>query len=131
MSSSVTRRHHRTGRWFVVAVTLCSAALVAVSAVRLRAGGVALQATSFPRLVLAPALPEAPFDLRFFSGAVKTNSRGEIIEGFDSDPVKRLVGAESAGMRAGLERFTKILFAVDYFTGRPNKGDRLDPTYQV
>ena len=71
-----------------------------------------MQSTSFERKVLAPSLPEAPFDLRFFSGAVKTNSRGEIITGPDSDPVKKLVGAEAAGSRAGMDRFTKILFGV-------------------
>ena len=63
--------------------------------------------------MLAPALPESPFGLRFFPGAVKTNSRGEIITGPNDDPVKNIVGAESAGERAGLERFTKILFGVD------------------
>jgi hypothetical protein len=72
-------------------------------------------------------LPESPFELRFFSGAVKTNSRGDIITRPDDDPVKNLVGAESAGDRAGLERFTKILFGVDYFNGRPDPGTRLDP----
>jgi DNA-binding beta-propeller fold protein YncE len=85
------------------------------------------QSASFERKVLKPALPEAPFGLRFFPGAVKTNSRGEIITGPDDDPVKNLVGAESAGDRAGLERFTKILFGVDYFDGRPDPGTRLDP----
>ena len=41
--------------------------------------------------------------------------------------MKNIVGAASAGDRAGLERFTKILFGVDYFTGRPDPGTRLDP----
>jgi hypothetical protein len=77
----------------------------------------ALQSGTFVRKVLAPALPESPFGLRFFSGAVKTNSRGEIITGPDDDPMKNIVGAESAGERAGLDRFTKILFGVDYFDG--------------
>src|SRR4029453_17734266 len=86
-----------------------------------------LQSATFARKVLAPALPESPFNLRFFSGAVKTNSRGDIITGPDDDPVKNIVGAQSAGDRAGLERFTKILFGVDYFTGRPDPGTRLDP----
>jgi hypothetical protein len=62
---------------------------------------------AFERKVLAPSLPEAPFDLRIFTGAVKTDSRGEIIDGPDTDPVKKLVGAEAAGPRAGMERFTK------------------------
>ena len=30
-------------------------------------------------------------------------------------------------LRAGLERFTKILFGVHYFDGRPDPGTRLDP----
>src|SRR6188474_1643218 len=80
---------------------------------------------------LAPALPEAPFDLRFFSGAVKTDSRGEIIDGFDDDPVKKIVGAEAAGPRAGMDRFTKILFGVGYFDGRPDDGKRIDPNDPV
>jgi DNA-binding beta-propeller fold protein YncE len=82
---------------------------------------------AFERKVLAPALPEAPFNLRFFSGAVKTDSRGEIIDGPDDDPVKKLVGAEAAGPRAGIDRFTKILFGVGYFDGRPDKGTRINP----
>ena len=82
---------------------------------------------AFERKVLAPALPEAPFDLRFFSGAVKTDSRGEIISGPDDDPVKKLVGAEAAGRRAGIDRFTKILFGVGYFDGRPDTGTHIDP----
>ena len=82
---------------------------------------------AFQRKVLTPALPEAPFSLRFFSGAVKTDSRGEIIDGPDDDPVKKLVGAEAAGPRAGIDRFTKILFGVGYFDGRPDKGTRIDP----
>jgi hypothetical protein len=34
------------------------------------------QSGTFVRKVLAPELPESPFELRFFSGAVKTNSGG-------------------------------------------------------
>ena len=86
-----------------------------------------MQSPAFERRVLAPSLPEAPFDLRFFTGAVKTNSRGEIISGADSDPVKKLVGAEAAGPRAGIERYTKIMFGVGYFDGQPNAGKRIDP----
>src|SRR5512147_794100 len=56
---------------------------------------------SFDCLVLAPVLPEAPFDLRFFPSAVKTDSTGRIITGQTADPVKNLVGAEAAGVRAG------------------------------
>jgi len=43
---------------------------------------------------------EAPLALRFFSTAVKTDSRGRIITGPTNDPVKNIVGPESAGLRA-------------------------------
>lgn len=81
----------------------------------------------FDRRVLAASLPEAPFNLRFFSTAVKTDSEGKILTGPTSDPVKNLVGAESAGERAGLERYTKILFGASYIDGRPDPGTRIDP----
>jgi DNA-binding beta-propeller fold protein YncE len=123
-----TRFRFRGRWWFSLAVGLWCIALF-VSVVRVRAGAL-LQATAFQAIVLRPSLPEAPFDLRFFSGAVKTDSRGEIITGFTSDPVKRLVGAEAAGPRAGVDRFTKILFGVNYFDGRPDPGTRLDPNDQ-
>ena len=96
--------------------------------------GYRLSAQSTPPLsgpftpqVLAAALPEAPFDLRFFTTAVKTNSEGRIITGLDDDPVKTIVGAEFAGERAGVQRFTKIMFGADYFNGRPDPGTRIDP----
>ncbi len=111
-------------RWFLGAASVCISALT-LSAVR--EGVAAAPLPAFQLRVLAPALPEAPFNLRFFSGPVKTNSRGEIIQGPDSDPVKKLVGAEFAGVRAGLDRYTKILFAVGYFDGRPDPGTRIDP----
>jgi len=126
---SYTRGRFRGRSWFSFIVGLWVIAMV-VLAVRVRAGA-ALQTAAFQAIVLKPSLPEAPFNLRFFSGAVKTNSRGEIITGFSSDPVKRLVGAESAGERAGVERFTKILFGVNYFDGRPDPGTRLDPNNQI
>jgi DNA-binding beta-propeller fold protein YncE len=129
MSYTQTTRVRFSKRgWFSVLVVLWVIALGA-SMVRLRAGA-PLQSSAFQAIVLKPSLPEAPFDLRFFSGAVKTNSRGEIITGFSSDPVKRLVGAEAAGPRAGVDRFTKILFAAGYFDGRPDPGTRLDPNNQ-
>ncbi|HEX3130540.1 MAG TPA: YncE family protein [Thermoanaerobaculia bacterium] len=81
----------------------------------------------FERRVLGASLPEAPFDLRFFSTAVKTDSQGKILTGPTSDPVKNLVGAESAGERAGMERYTKILFGASYLDGRPDPGTRIDP----
>ena len=127
MSYTETRARFR-GRWlfsFVVGLWLIA---LFVSVVHVRAGA-PLQASAFQAIVLRPSLPEAPFDLRFFSGAVKTNSRGEIIRGFSSDPVKRLVGAER---RARARRsVTKILFGVGYFDGRPDPGTRLDPNNQV
>ena len=113
------------GAWLVVFVGVWLLALVGAGA--RSAAPAAVQSLTFVPTVLAPALPESPFGLRFFSGAVKTNSRGEIITGPDDDPVKNLVGAESAGDRAGVERFTKILFGVDYFDGRPDPGTRIDP----
>ncbi|HEX8293837.1 MAG TPA: YncE family protein, partial [Pyrinomonadaceae bacterium] len=81
---------------------------------------------AFQRRVLEMA-PEAPFELRLFVTAVKTDSRGEIITGPTSDPVKNIVGAESAGVRAGLERFTKIMYGASYIDGRPDPGTRIDP----
>jgi hypothetical protein len=117
-------------RWvFSFGVALWLIVLV-VSVVHVRAGA-PLQTTAFQAIVLRPSLPEAPFDLRFFGGTVKTNSRGEIITGFTSDPVKRLVGAEAAGPRAGVDRFTKIMFGVNYFDGRPDPDTRLDPNNQI
>jgi DNA-binding beta-propeller fold protein YncE len=124
MRSALSRRGFSL--WFGLVVGVLILALAgAVS--RVGATATAVQAETFVRIVLAPALPESPFGLRFFPGAVKTNSRGEIITGPDDDPVKNIVGAESAGERAGVERFTKILFGVDYFDGRPDPGTRLNP----
>ncbi|HEY0384949.1 MAG TPA: YncE family protein, partial [Pyrinomonadaceae bacterium] len=93
------------------------------------AGAAATHATlsaAFERRVLATS-PEAPFQLRFFTTAVKTDSKGEIITGPNDDPVKNVVGAELAGDRAGLPRFTKIMFGASYIDGRPDPGTRIDP----
>lgn len=84
----------------------------------------------FERKVLTPP-GEAPFNLRFFSTAVKTDSQDRIITGQTSDPVKKIVGAEAAGERGGLLRYTKIMFGADYFNGRPDPGTRLNPNGQV
>jgi DNA-binding beta-propeller fold protein YncE len=70
---------------------------------------------------------EAPLELRFFSTAVKTDSKGNIITGPTSDPVKNILGAEPAGERGGLESFTKIMFGASYIDGRPDPGTRIDP----
>src|SRR6185369_12218218 len=95
------------------------------------AGHQHLSAGPFKCLVLAPVLPEAPFDLRFFSTAVKTDSKGQVITGPTADPVKDIVGAEAAGERAGMPRFTKIMFGAGYFDGAPGAGDRIDPNNQI
>jgi hypothetical protein len=114
-------------RWLALSL-LAAAALVSMAAAGRRAAAQSRRLTAAvftPEILLPP--PEAPFHLRFFTTAVKTNSRGEIITGQSSDPVKRLVGAEAAGERAGMPRYTKIMFGADYFDGRPNPGDRIDP----
>ena len=82
---------------------------------------------AFTRSVMAPVGPESPLELRQFLGPVKTDSRGKIITGSNNDPVKNIVGAEKAGMRAGLDRYTKITFAVNYDSGQPDLGQRMDP----
>jgi DNA-binding beta-propeller fold protein YncE len=98
-----------------------------------RAGASAVHPTlsaAFERRVMSTS-PEAPFQLRFFTTAVKTDSEGKIITGPQDDPVKNIVGAESAGERAGLERFTKIMFGAGYIDGRPDPGTRIDPNNPV
>src|ERR1041384_7613506 len=74
---------------------------------------------------------ESPLALRIFVTAVKTDSRGRIITGPTSDPVKNIVGAESAGERGGMQRFTKIMFGASYIDGRPDPGTRIDPNNPV
>src|SRR5919198_3972882 len=59
---------------------------------------------NFERRILAPALPESPFDLRFFSTAVKVDANGNVITNIDA-PTSGLVGAEAAGDRAGKPRY--------------------------
>jgi DNA-binding beta-propeller fold protein YncE len=81
---------------------------------------------TFQRQVLVPP-GEAPYSLRLFSTPVKTDSNGNIITGPTSDPVKNVVGAESAGLRAGMQRFTQIMFGAKYDTGEPDPGTRIDP----
>jgi DNA-binding beta-propeller fold protein YncE len=74
---------------------------------------------------------EAPLPLRLFITAVKTDSQGRIITGETSDPVKTVVGAEAAGSRAGLMRYTKIMHGASYIDGRPDPGTRIDPNNVV
>jgi DNA-binding beta-propeller fold protein YncE len=74
---------------------------------------------------------ESPLALRIFTTAVKTDSRGRIITGPTSDPVKNIVGAEPAGERGGIQRFTKIMYGASYIDGRPDPGTRIDPNNPV
>jgi DNA-binding beta-propeller fold protein YncE len=74
---------------------------------------------------------ESPLELRIFTTAVKTDSRGRIITGPTSDPVKNILGAEPAGERGGMQRFTKIMFGASYIDGRPDPGTRIDPNNPV
>jgi hypothetical protein len=74
---------------------------------------------------------ESPLALRIFITAVKTDSRGRIITGPTSDPIKNIVGAEPAGERGGMQRFTKIMFGASYIDGRPDPGTRIDPNNPV
>jgi DNA-binding beta-propeller fold protein YncE len=106
----------------LVAVFVCVGAI----GYRLSAQSRLTLSATFARQVLATSA-EAPFALRFFTTAVKTDSTGRIITGPTSDPTKTLVGAEFAGDRAGVARYTKILFGADYFNGRADPGTRIDP----
>lgn len=74
---------------------------------------------------------ESPLALRIFTTAVKTDSRGRIITGPTSDPVKNIVGAEAAGERGGMQRFTKIMYGASYIDGRPDPGTRIDPNNPI
>src|SRR4051794_4903883 len=110
------------------AVILTVLGLVFPSARELRAasGGRKQLGPAFSYKILATS-PEAPDELRLFTTAVKTDSRGEIITGPNSDPVKNVVGSEAAGERGGLQRYTKIMFGAGYIDGRPDPGTRIDP----
>src|SRR4030095_1933804 len=118
----------------VVVILLGWAAILAVmdlgfpSARKLVAasGGRKQLGPAFSYKILATS-PEAPDELRLFTTAVKTDSRGEIITGPNSDPVKSVVGSEAAGERGGLQRFTKIMFGAAYIDGQPDPGTRIDP----
>lgn len=84
----------------------------------------------FERKILSVS-GESPLDLRIFTTAVKTDSRGRIITGPNSDPIKNIVGAEAAGERGGQQRFTKIMFGAGYIDGRPDPGTRIDPNNPI
>ncbi|HEU4728701.1 MAG TPA: YncE family protein [Kofleriaceae bacterium] len=129
-STEVRRRSRRTlasRAWVKGAV----AALAAGAAITALAGGTpaATLSTSFTRRILAPVGPESPIELRLFSTPVKTDSSGRVIRDQTSDPVKNIVGAELAGTRAGLARYTKIMFGAKYDTGRPDDSHRVDPNH--
>src|SRR6266496_607032 len=89
----------RAWRWRALAVGLAAAATVASFEYRVSAQARLTLSAAFERKILKPPPQEAPFDLRFFTGAVKTDSKGQIITGETADPVKNIVGAEAAGER--------------------------------
>ncbi|MEY2548083.1 MAG: hypothetical protein QOD64_665, partial [Verrucomicrobiota bacterium] len=111
-----------------LALFAASGAIFLPAAARLRAdaSGRSQLSSPFTRQILSTSA-EAPLALRFFTTAVKTDSRGRVITGPASDPVKNIVGPESAGERGGMQRFTKIMFGADYINGRPDPGTRIDP----
>ena len=116
-------------QWLVIAVTVAAG----LASYLFRTSAAPLGATlsaPFERKILQPP-PEAPFNLRFFTTAVKTDSRGRIITGPTSDPVKEIVGPEAAGERGGQTRYTKIMFGAGYIDGRPDPGTRIDPNNPV
>ncbi|MGA9994053.1 MAG: Calx-beta domain-containing protein [Pyrinomonadaceae bacterium] len=118
-------------------LVLALACVLGASWLILRAGFSASASPPQPQLsaafdykILTPE-QEAPLELRLFETAVKTDSQGKIITGLNNDPVKNIMGAESAGVRAGMERFTKIMFGAGYIDGRPDPGTRIDPNNPV
>src|SRR5262245_11488400 len=116
--------------WKQIVGTFAVSVLVTSIAVEYRAAAQgSTLGPAFDRHVLKAALPESPFDLRLFSTAVKTDSNGRVITDVDAPGPRNLVGAEAAGDRAGLPRFTKILFSASYFTG--TAGHRLDPNNPI
>src|SRR5262245_32513641 len=113
-----------------VVIALALAMIFGVLFFHTRANPVGTLSAPFQRKVLA-TLPEAAFNLRFFTTAVKTDSRGRIITGPNDDPVKEIVGEATAGERGGLQRFTKLRFGASYIDGRPDTGTRIDPNNPV
>jgi DNA-binding beta-propeller fold protein YncE len=116
-------------QWLVIAVMI-AAGLASFLFRTSAAPFAATLSAPFERKVLQPP-GEAPFNLRFFTTAVKTDSRGRIITGPTDDPVKDIIGPEPAGERGGLPRFTKIMFGAGYIDGRPDPGTRIDPNNPV
>lgn len=119
----------RTALISLGAVTaVCVFGLVFPSASQLVAGNGGRQQLGppFSYQILATS-SEAPEALRFFTTAVKTDSKNEIITGPNDDPVKNIIGPEAAGERGGLDRYTKVMFGAAYIDGRPDPGTRIDP----
>lgn len=116
-------------QWLVITIALATGLASFLFRTSAAPIGATLSAP-FDRKILTPP-PEAPFNLRFFTTAVKTDSRGRVITGPTSDPVKDIVGPESAGERGGLPRYTKIMFGAGYIDGRPDPGTRIDPNNPV
>ncbi len=129
-STWLRRKQGASGRKALIAAALTFGLGVAsLCTVGWQTGRATLSAP-FERKVLVPP-GEAPFNLRFFTTAVKTDSQGRIITGPTSDPVKKIVGAEPAGERGGMQRYTKIMFGAGYFDGRPDPGTRIDPNNPI
>ncbi|HKY04009.1 MAG TPA: YncE family protein, partial [Blastocatellia bacterium] len=116
-------------KYAVLAISLCSGLALWMIQASAHPAFATLSAP-FERRILEPR-PEAPFQLRFFTTPVKTDSRGRIITGQTSDPVKKIIGVEPAGERGGVERFTKIMFGAAYIDGRPDPGTRINPNNPV
>src|SRR5215212_1793511 len=109
------RTFHVTGIVRAVSPAVVGLLLVFLGASQPTLAAPTTLSSPFERRVLTPVSPEAPLELRLFPTAAKTNSEGKVITGPSNDPVKNLVGAESAGERGGFERFTKIEFGANYF----------------
>src|SRR4029453_3467052 len=98
-----------------VATTLFACALLFPDARPLIAAGVARTQLGPPfTYQVLKTSSEAPLALRLFTTAVKTDSKGKIITGPISDPVKNIIGPEPAGERGGMNRYTKVMFGAAY-----------------
>ena len=86
-------RRVRTNR-IAMAIVGSAMAVCGMTGYRLLAQSSGTLGAPFERQILAPALPESPFDLRFFSTAVKTGPDGRIIRDVDAPGPSRLVGAD-------------------------------------
>lgn len=136
--SSPTWARFRRVTIVVVVVGLAAGAAL-VSQLEGLAAAPQMLSASFTPQVLRPVgsdtpgavTPEAKLELRLFDTSVKTDSQGNIIKGPTADPVKNLVGEQSAGTRAGIERFTRIMFGANFLNGQPDPGQRIDPNNVV